>query len=711
MTRFIHNLYGGEILVSKRFLVVAVLVMAVCVFAAVPAFAEGYNSPQAYTRAEGYASGPHGGYNTSTNKCQDCHSTHYASGSYVLLRANSREAACDYCHVGGGGSAINIQMDNEYDADSAIASNSMGSGTGHTLGYKGKAPADISPAFSDAEGLACFDCHTPHGNSARVLEPYGIPGRPAGEGYITEMYSASFMTTQMYRIQEMFKVKFDMDMSAGPQPFYVMPSDFTQMPGTLVWSGAAADIKTLADPPSILAAFGAWNGSPGPDAAQMGAWYASLGANRDPDGYHPVSDAEMGALFALFDPTLMNLMQSWEIYWGIDVDQGNIATKFWNMGNWQYNGDGTFSVAGTYTSHAAPEVEVWNKPLFPKGRFLLLKNPDSGDDYTFAEGGVNDMGMPSPDMKIASGVEANEANGKKVGIDWDWPLGPAASWGPFFSTDDNERFPLAFPWAPTGVGMQNEFCTSCHDGAAGQSTQAAEVWYPNQNWYEGSAETSGTYVTAYSHDSNNRGCARAQYLNPGDGNNFGPHCRNCHTGAAACQQCHDAAGTNWEHFGKDAYAQIDPDGSYVDAADLLHEGRTGYQAVSNIRAGAVEVGYQCVDGGFSFPHRTLGANMLKDQLYGIDFDGTPVAPGDTRMTVASVEATFGAAYFAGSFGESNIAGAVVQNLDSVCIDCHGDATYWNGDDPTYFANFNSGNPLGTETWNIQGWELLLKGLP
>ncbi len=25
-----------------------------------------------------------------------------------------------------------------------------------------------------------------------------------------------------------------------------------------------------------------------------------------------------------------------------------------------------------------------------------------------------------------------------------------------------------------------------------------------------------------------------------------------------------------------------------------------------------------------------------------------------------------------------------ENLDSVCIDCHGDSTYWNGDDTTIY---------------------------
>ncbi len=183
----------------KRVLLTVVVCMAILALAA-PAFAAGYNNGEInYTTGldeAGYAdnagqyvrqpatsaqttaaAGPHGNYTTTTNKCSDCHSTHYAKGSYMLLRANSREDACSFCHAGGGGSTLNIQMDNQYDASGVVADGSRGSGTGHTLGYAGNSPADINPAYTDAEGLACFDCHSPHGNSARILTTFANPGR------------------------------------------------------------------------------------------------------------------------------------------------------------------------------------------------------------------------------------------------------------------------------------------------------------------------------------------------------------------------------------------------------------------------------------------------------------------------------------------------------------------------------------------------------
>lgn len=724
----IRTIYNREVRTVKRALMLAVLTAAVLAIAAVPAFAEGYNdggwnyttgsdlpgygdnagiyvrSVTTTAQVQSFA-GPHGGYTTTTNKCQDCHSTHYALGSYMLLRANDRENACTFCHAGGGGSSINIQMDNAYDADGVIASADNHLGTGHTLGYSGSAPADIEPAFTDTAGLACFSCHTPHGNSARVLEAFGSPSRPAGDGMINTMYGADFMTTQILRLQEMFKVKFPMGTGGAHM---VIPEDLTKM-GPPVWTSAVAThIANAPDPPSILSQMGAWQTAGFPKAPGMPAiqgWWMSLddGVQSTPlpvgaDGYYAVTPTEMGALMALFPPTLTDLMANWYIYWGSDLAVGNINTKFWNMGNFQQ------LAGGAYGPTALPEVEVWVKPLFPKGRFLLLKNPDTGDDFS----AINPMtGKPFGDTftvgKDVNGewLEANATSGKKQAIDWDWPLGPAASWGPFFSTDSNERFPLAFPWAPRGVAMQNEFCTSCHDGTAGLSTQPARVYVPEV----------GGYMTAFSHDSNSRGCARQQYLNPGDDSNFGPHCANCHTGASGCYTCHDPDGENWIHFGKGAYASA-TNGVYADPNDLQYEGRTSYLGVPSVRANAVtNVGVQCIDGGFSYPHRTLGVNMLKDELWGVDFDGTAIAPGEVRMTTASVETSFGAGYFGDSWKYANIAGQAAHNLDSVCIDCHGDATFWNGDDPDYYADFVSGNPLGTETWRVTGWELLLKGLP
>ena len=740
---------------SKRFFAVAAVSLLVLSLGVTSAYAEGYNTTGEYTPANGYKQGPHGGYTTTTNKCSVCHSTHYAAGSYMLLRANSREAACDFCHGGGGGSSINVQMDNDYKSSVvasagvgdavAITSATNGMGTGHTLGFTGKAPGDVEPAYSDTAGLACFDCHTPHGNSARVLQPFGSPSHPAGAGYVTEVYGVPFMFAQIYRLQESMHIKFDGGQLFTPShtpsnALYTIPEDFTQAnygggPAFLKWSGAATKIEDVinnnanlayntglpmgplatsgTELAGTLANFGGWSGIKAPTQAAIGAWYGTYVAPQPTgaDGYKPVTPAAFGALMDVFaggdgtgtgtDATLINLFSSWNVYYGTDVDEGNIDTAFMNMGNWQFDSIGNnLTTPGTYAPVAPPELEVWHKPLFPKGRFLLLKNPDSQDDYSTA---VNDMGMPSPDFKTAgSGTTANAANGKKVAIDWEWPLGPAASWGPYFYTDNNERFALNFPWAPKGVAMENEMCTSCHDGAAGQSNQAAKV-------YNG---VESTYTVSYSHDSNSRGCARAQYLNPNDGNNFGPHCANCHTGASGCYTCHDADGENWESFGEGAYAQI-INGTFVDPTAILYEGRSGYQAPASLKSSAVGgVGAKCLDGGFSYPHRTLGSNMLKDELWGVDFDGSAIAPGQVRSSQAAAQAAYGAGFFNTSFeATSQIAGKAAENLDSACIDCHGDAKSWNGDNPDYFVNFNSGDPLGNATWNVQGWELLLKGLP
>ncbi|MBI5231308.1 MAG: hypothetical protein HY876_03985 [Coriobacteriales bacterium] len=334
MTRSIRFGFRKEVSVKKT-LLLAVAVVAMLALSVAPAFAEGYNDPLQYTRANGYFSGPHGGYATTTNKCQECHSTHYATGGYMLLRANSREAACDYCHGGGGGSTINIQMDNDYRAGnfdvtqaSAVETSTMGYGTGHTLGFAGNAPADVRPAYQDANGFACFDCHTPHGNSERVLTTFSNSGRIFGTGAVVVAGTGN--------------------------------SD-----GTLNTAGE----------------------------------------------------------------------------WGIDPTHGNI--KIFSGG------------------------AVAPKPVWPTGRFLLLKNPHSD-----AAEGANDMSV--------SDVADNGQN--KIAIDWENPLGPAdAAYGGEQDNDPN----ASFPWDGGNQGFLalSEFCTDCHDGASGASTQKANVWVPKDNQY------------------------------------------------------------------------------------------------------------------------------------------------------------------------------------------------------------------------------------
>ena len=169
----------------------------------------------------------------------------------------------------------------------------------------------------------------------------------------------------------------------------------------------------------------------------------------------------------------------------------------------------------------------------------------------------------------------------------------------------------------------------------------------------------------------------------GTDDNYGPHCRNCHTGSSSCNQCQGTTG-----------------GAYTATATASVAGRTNYTPQTTYKTSAVaDLNGKCIDGGFSFPHRTLGANMLKDELFGVDFDGTPVLVGELRgsdagLTVLNVwTAETGnpqSVSLAVRTDTGVIAGAAAENMDSVCIDCHGDATYYQ---PT-LAN-----------------ELLLKGLP
>jgi len=215
------------------------------------------------------------------------------------------------------------------------------------------------------------------------------------------------------------------------------------------------------------------------------------------------------------------------------------------------------------------------------------------------------------------------------------------------------------------------------------------------------------------------------WLNPGgsdsnpDGttNNYGPHCRNCHVGASNCQQCHDpATGSN--------YGWLQP------GLPTLGEYKSTYQAQAYLHTSAVAgLNGQCIDGGFSWPHRTLGANLLKDELYGVNFDGSQAIVGGVRDLNSTDASAAWAANYAQSWFRSVLSetsnpttanvvpwqesgqqigtdnagnvGAVVENLDSVCMDCHGDAKTWNGDNPAVYTRNGDGT----------NWELLLKGLP
>ena len=71
---------------------------------------DGTTSSATYSN-QGYTTSPHGGYDTTTNKCKVCHAVHRAEGAYYLLRADSQDDACTYCHIGGSAHSSKVVYD------------------------------------------------------------------------------------------------------------------------------------------------------------------------------------------------------------------------------------------------------------------------------------------------------------------------------------------------------------------------------------------------------------------------------------------------------------------------------------------------------------------------------------------------------------------------------------------------------------------------
>jgi len=114
-----------------------------------------YATDNATTAVDETVAGPHGGYNTTTNKCKVCHAVHRAEGAYYLLRADSQDDACSYCHIGSAHSSRVV-----YDLNPA----GIDTMNGHTIGASSEIPDSsvlqqtkdvvLSVTESDAEGNA-----------------------------------------------------------------------------------------------------------------------------------------------------------------------------------------------------------------------------------------------------------------------------------------------------------------------------------------------------------------------------------------------------------------------------------------------------------------------------------------------------------------------------------------------------------------------------
>lgn len=205
-------------------------------------------------------------------------------------------------------------------------------------------------------------------------------------------------------------------------------------------------------------------------------------------------------------------------------------------------------------------------------------------------------------------------------------------------------------------------------------------------------------------------------FNPEDGANFGPHCRNCHSGASGCEYCHDVngvTGTNGTHISEASgmfAATTDPalaadnttakslfDASESWSIDRYVEWPTDWDTTE------AAVSYQCADNGFYWPHRTMGFMMLKDQLFGLDFDGTPVAAGEVRDGVPNGW-TWDEPAWRTTDTTPGLWGQAAHDLDSVCLDCH-NPNIWNA---TSYTDHVDDPADPNDDFDD---ELILRGLP
>jgi len=106
------------------------------------------------------STGPHGGYTTSSNKCQACHAVHESPGGGVkLLPGATITATCFTCHDGTGGKGVygtiaSPGSEHSVDATSLVPGGDASTGT------------SASYTFSNEDGtMNCADCHSPHAKS------------------------------------------------------------------------------------------------------------------------------------------------------------------------------------------------------------------------------------------------------------------------------------------------------------------------------------------------------------------------------------------------------------------------------------------------------------------------------------------------------------------------------------------------------------------
>lgn len=138
------------------------------------------------TAGQARAAGPHGPFDSTTEKCEKCHALHTArSGPTTLLNQADTAALCESCHSGGAGADTAVMQGSFMRPATSggtgyvVTGTLLGGGFNavggvsdttslHTIGSMAVPPgsADMGASVS----LACTSCHTPHnGPNYRLL--------------------------------------------------------------------------------------------------------------------------------------------------------------------------------------------------------------------------------------------------------------------------------------------------------------------------------------------------------------------------------------------------------------------------------------------------------------------------------------------------------------------------------------------------------------
>jgi len=102
-----------------------------------------------YATGSTYGTSPHGGFTTTGNKCKVCHAVHRAEGAYFLLRADTQDDACDYCHIGGSAHSAKVVYE--------LSTSGKSTANGHTIGASATVPDSSVSQWTEPVTLSTTD--------------------------------------------------------------------------------------------------------------------------------------------------------------------------------------------------------------------------------------------------------------------------------------------------------------------------------------------------------------------------------------------------------------------------------------------------------------------------------------------------------------------------------------------------------------------------